>query len=108
MVDPVAGLGLVIAQIPEVARQQAQVTGQTALQNGQRPTLIAAYDRLADETVPAIVPASFVRTGNVLNGTPQRENRTYDSRFRKAAVRRVSDGSPQTVESLGTNVDLAA
>lgn len=57
MIDPIAGLRLVIAQSPEVARSQTPVLQQMALANAQAPA-VASYVARAAKDVASIQPAA--------------------------------------------------
>ncbi len=106
MINAVSSLALPIMQSPEVARQQAQIAGQTALQNAQRPALIAHDDRQTDETVLAVAPARFAAVASVLSGTAARQNPTYHRQLRHDRVQLATAVNAIGSDSLGSNVDV--
>jgi hypothetical protein len=105
VISSIAGADLVIMQLPEVARQQAQVTEAVALANAQSSDIIAKQDRQADEAVTAARPVQFRPISGSLSQTFGEGRHDYDRRGRKHGV---CEKKGHTLPLIGSQVDFRA
>jgi hypothetical protein len=108
VISSIAGADLVIMQLPEVARQQAQVTAAVALANAQSSDIIAKQDRQADEAVTAARPVQFRPISGSLSQAFREGRYGYDRFGRKHGSGQTKDVRRDTLRLIGTNVDLRA
>ena len=106
MIDPIAGLTLVIAQSPEAARAQGPLLQQMAIANAQAPAAAAQLARAAED-VTSVQPA--LRPQPVSGSRPDPHSRWAYSRQRSKTGTAGSNGAGAADEmALGSVIDMAA